>query len=477
MSSEFEKSLTRFIELNNLFENADRVLLAVSGGADSTSLLYALCSLKDSNIIDADFVCAHVNHMLRGLDADKDRQFVVEQARRLSMPVITKKVNVPAFARQNKLSIETAARDLRMKTLLEIAEANGCPVIATAHQADDNAETIIHNIIRGTGLRGLAGIRPKRSFKGKIFVRPLLCFTRLQVIEYLEERKIPWCTDKTNFDCSYRRNFIRHRLVPEIQKKSSTPLVKLLSALADKAGRLCLSVESITEQIWLAAADFEKDRLKLKLKVFSVQHPQVQIELIRKALNYIGCGQRDLTFDHYRGILSLADEKVGNKTISLPGEFTAKKEYENLLFFKPAQKSDVESAATGPVEIAIPGQTAFGDYKIEAQISETAQTLPENIKSRKDKFIERFDFEKIAPPVKIRRRLSGDRFRPLGLDSDKKIARFLIDEKIPPSKRQNTLVVADREKIIWLWPIRISEKVKITDKTRKVLLLKITGNY
>ena len=475
MSSEFEKSLTRFIELNNLFENADRVLLAVSGGADSTALLYALCSLRDSNIIDADFVCAHVNHMLRGLDADKDRQFVVEQARRLSMPVITKKVNVPAFARQNKLSIETAARDLRIKTLLEIAEANGCPVIATAHQADDNAETIIHNIIRGTGLRGLAGIRPKRSFEGKIFVRPLLCFTRPQVIEYLEERKIPWCTDKTNFDCSYRRNFIRHRLVPEIQKKSSAPLVKLLSALADKAGRLCLSVESVTEQIWPAAADFEKDRLKLKLKVFSVQHPQVQIELIRKALNYIGCGQRDLTFDHYRRILALANKEPGNKKISLPGEFTARKEYENLLFFKPARKSDVEPAATGPVEIAIPGQTEFGYFKIEARITECPPI--ENLKAKRDASLEQFDLEKISLPIKIRRRLEGDRFQPLGLDSDKKISRFLIDAKLPPAQRQNTLVVTDREKIIWLWPIRISENVKITDKTTKVLLLKITGNY
>jgi tRNA(Ile)-lysidine synthase len=486
MSWEFENTLAQFIEVNHLFENAEgpckagtpnKVLLAVSGGADSTALLHALCSLKDKKIFNVDFFCAHINHSLRGPDSDRDQQSVVEQARRLELPIIAKKINVSEFARKNKLSIETAARNLRIKTLLEIAGENNCFIIATAHQADDNAETIIHNIIRGTGLRGLAGIWPKRNFDNDItFVRPLLCFTRQQITDYLEERKLAWRTDKTNLDCSYKRNFIRHLLLPKIQQQSSTSLVELLSLLAGKANHFCLSLQSLTEQIWPAAADFEKDGLKLKLKIFSVQHPEVKIELIRKGLNYLGCGQRDLTFDHYRKILVFADKRLGNKTIVLPGGFCVKKEYDNLLICRPVQKSGIERRPAGTIEIAVPRETAFSDYKVEAQIFEAEGLSIEKLRAKKDKYAEQFDLEKITPPVKFRRRLEGDRFCPLGLDSDKKISRFLIDEKLPFSQRQKTLVVTDSEKIIWLWPIRISDKVKITAKTKKILQLKLTEN-
>jgi tRNA(Ile)-lysidine synthase len=477
MNCEFENTLAVFIREKNLFDSGQPVLLAVSGGADSTALLYALCSLRDKKILENYFSCAHINHSLRGPDSNRDESFVVEQSRRLNVPVITKKLNVVEFAEKNKLSIETAARSLRIKALLEIAEDTKSSIVATAHQSDDNAETIVHNMVRGTGFRGLAGIRPKRNFQNTVFVSPLLCFSRQQIIDYLNDRSLSFCMDKTNFDCTYRRNFIRHLLLPKLQQQSTGSIVELLSSLSEKANRVCLAVDNYANQIWPQAIDSQKDALRLKIEIFSGQHPEVKIELIRKILDFLGCGQRDLTFDHYTKILALADKKVANKTVVLPGGFAVKKEYDNLLFFKGLQKAGIETTTYDNIEIIVPGQAIFGDYKIQADVFEIDKSLMiENFRINKEKIVERFDLEKIVLPLRIRRRFKGDRFCPLGQHCDKKINRFLIDQKVPPSQRQKTLVIEDSEKIVWLWPLRINDKVKITGKTRKILQLKITDS-
>lgn len=207
---EFEENLTRYIEKEKLIDSGGRIAAAVSGGADSTALLYALWSIKKQNIISADLICVHINHQLRGADSDEDEKSVIELADKLNIPAFTKRVDVRGFAKAEKISIETAARELRIKALIEIAKERGCNIIATGHQANDNAETIIHRLLRGTGFRGLCGIKPKNVFEnGIIFVRPLLCFTRKQITDYLTIEGLRWQTDATNFDCRYKRNFIR----------------------------------------------------------------------------------------------------------------------------------------------------------------------------------------------------------------------------------------------------------------------------
>ncbi len=193
MLSEFEKKVAGFIKANELFDSADKVLLAVSGGADSMALLYAISSLFNKNVFNSDFLCAHINHRLRASEADSDEDFVVTQAARLKLAVTTRRVNVREFAAGEKLSIETAARQLRIKNLIEIAQTNNCNAIATAHQKNDNAETILQRLSRGTGYRGLGGIWPKRIFNNEFrFVRPLLCVDRVQIIKYLQQRNLEW---------------------------------------------------------------------------------------------------------------------------------------------------------------------------------------------------------------------------------------------------------------------------------------------
>jgi tRNA(Ile)-lysidine synthase len=486
MLLEFEKKLARFAEANELFGSAEKILLAVSGGADSTALLYAMQALRAAKVFGAELLCAHIHHQLRGADADRDLEFVVAQAAGLNLTVRMQHLDVRRHARENKLSIETAARDLRIRALSDIARADRCDRIATAHQKNDNAETLLHRLSRGTGFQGLGGIWPVRVFAGgTTFIRPLLCVTRDEIIAYLRQRNLTWCRDHTNADCAYRRNYIRHRLLPALQRECVDPVVEQLSELARCARGFARLVGRRADEIWPDLADCTDERTLLKLKAFETCPLPVKVELIRRSLTAIGSGQRDLTQRHYERILQLAAQHVSGVKIELPSGFVVRREYGNLIFaqnpkmgFGPADGVLVGQAppyvcseAVEPVRLKIPGRTTFGGYVIEAGVSDAEE--------RKSKFpvsggAECFDWEKITPPVSVRFRRAGDRFIPLGLTEEKKLGKFLTAQRIPSRVRANVLVVADEEKIIWVRPVRISERTKVTNQTRRILRLRIT---
>ena len=475
MLSEFEKKVADFIKANELFGSADKVLLAVSGGADSTALLNAISSLSSKNILRPEVLCAHINHQLRAARADSDEDFVIAQAARLKLAINTKQVDVRKFAAGEKLSIETAARQLRIKNLIEIAQASNCTAIATAHQKNDNAETILQRLSRGTGYRGLGGIWPMRIFNdGFKFVRPLLCVDRNEIIKYLQQRNLKWRHDHTNADCTYRRNYIRHRLLPQLQQNCTVSLVEQLSELSEAARRfyklLCLRAD----EVWPKAIDCSGEKITLDIKTLLAQPQPVIVELLRRGMTALGCGERNLTQYHYQRILKLAQQNTGGRKIDLPGECVVRAEYGNLIFSRPEKKSLSAGLIDKSIKLDIPGQTRFGGYSIEAAVLQTNEEEFAKFKAEKNSFVERFDFNKIHPPLLIRSRKAGDRFVPLGLDQEKKVGKFLTAARIPQQLRQKLLIVADSEKIIWLWPVRTSQQAKVTGATRKILQLKIT---
>jgi len=474
MLCEFEKKVAAFINENRLFESADRVLLAVSGGADSTALLYAIISLKKENVLSADIICAHINHQLRGGEADADEDFVVARAQDLGLPVITKRVDVRGFARKNKLSIETAARQLRIRTLLDMAKENNCTLIVTAHHKNDNAETILHRLVRGTGFRGLAGIWPQRPFADDIcFARPLLSVTRNEVIEYLQKRNLKWRTDHTNADCTYTRNFIRHRLLPAVQKDCSVSLVEQLSELAASARKLYSLVCRFVDKAWPQLSDCSDNEIKLNVKLFLVQPLPVKIELVRRSLTAVGSGQRDITQQHFKRIFRLAEQNITGRKIELPSGFVVHREYDCIVFARPEKCSTPDELISKSIKVQIPGRTGFGQHVIEATVLEADGCKIEKFKTEKTNFVEWFDLDNVKLPLEVRFRKQGDRFWPFGLEAEKKIGKFLTAAKVPCELRRKLLVIADTEKIIWLWPIRISEQTRVTHKTRKVLQLQI----
>ncbi len=473
MLRELEKKVAGYVESNGLFSSYDKILLAVSGGADSTALLHIMNALKSSEIIKSELLCAHLNHQLRD-QADADEKFVLEQAAGLGLTVITKRFDVREFARINKLSIETAARQLRIENLIRIAKENGCGFIATAHQKNDNAETILQRLSRGTGFRGLTGIWPVRVFDEEFkFVRPLLCAGRDEIVEYLQKRNLKWQTDHTNTDLIYRRNFIRHRLLPELQKDCTGPLVEKLSELSEAACRFYKQVCSRADSLWPIIANHEDEKIILDLKTFQTQSKPVKVELIRRALGNIGSGQKDLTQGHYESMLDLTDENVTGKKIELPGGFVTIREYDSMIFcrvgFTPS--SSCRFSAVQPAILQIPSKTTFDKYIIESKILEKEKIDLEIFKSSKTDFIEWLDLDKIKSPLTVRFRQPGDKFIPLGLTGEKKVGKFLTTSKVPHKVRQKILIVSDADKIIWLCPVRISEQSKATGNTQKILQL------
>lgn len=469
-----EQKVSRFIRDNDLFAGAGRILLAVSGGADSIALLHVMHRLTCMRETAADLLCAHLNHGLRGAAGDGDEAFVARQARELGRPFVARAIDVGTYARQHRLSIETAARQLRLGKLCEIARAEGCSSIAMGHQKDDNAETLIQRLERGTGLRGLAGIRPSRpAGEALTFVRPLLCCSRAEIVEYLRARNLTWREDHTNADCVYRRNRIRHRLLPALQSASDGSLVEQLASLAISAGRLHARVAWEAEDAAERHARSHTDGTAIDAAALAGLPEPVAVELLRQRLSKLGLGERDLTRRHYRDLLHLAAPQGEGKTMSLPDGFSAHRESTAIVLRRPTSQSQSQKLPDA-VELRIPGTTPFGRFCIDAQVLDAAQVPPAAISQRRNSFLEYLDFDRIRPPLIVRARRNGDRFVPLGQHGERKLGKFLTAAKVPDAIRSRTLIVEDAQGILWVCPVRIGDRAKVTEKTSILLDLRVT---
>ncbi len=511
VSDEIEKRVIEFIRTHRLFAGAKRILLAVSGGADSIALLHIAEALRAKGDLTAEFACAHVNHQLRGAASDADTQFVVDQANRLRLPVATRTADVRAHAKTYRLSVETAARELRLSKLAEMAREHGCAWVATGHQKNDNAETLVHRLLRGTGFRGLAGIWPARPFADDLWLaRPLLCLTRDDLVQYLGRRDRRWRQDHTNVDLAYTRNTIRHRLLPALQDESRGPLVEELSALAASARELYERIRREAREARPTLARLADGKAVIDGPALTALPEPVAIELVRQTLVDLGCREDELKQCHYKGILELARKGVGGRRTSLPEGFAARYESQRVILGSmeeagrrsgagvdrscsvggtclrkrkhgtPAPPEQVRGSGPSPVGsrpviLQVPGETRFGEYEIKARILERAGI--ERLQTGRDKtrFSEYLDFDRVKPPVTVRARQAGDRFQPLGMPDEKKVGKFLTTAKLPRDERFGVLVLADREKIIWLCPVRISERAKVTAETKRILSLTATG--
>jgi len=473
-----EKSVMEFIRLHGLFAQAEGILLAVSGGADSTALLHILQSLRARKLIAAQLVCAHINHKLRGPRSDADEQFVIGQAAELGLAVVTRAVDVRAYAQAHKLSLETAARQLRITSLREIAAQRGCTWVATGHQKDDNAETVIHRLRRGTGFRGLAGIWPGRQFdNGPWFARPLLCATRDEIIAYLTKRSQRWREDHTNVDLAYTRNYIRHRLLPALQQEAHGSIVEGLSELTAVARELYGRIRREAEEARPRLAVSTEAGIAIIASGLASLFEPVAVELVRQVLVSLGCGERNLMQQHYRGILQLARQRVEGKEVSLPNAFTARYEEDQVVLgavrSAVARRVGPAPPLSGPAVIQIPGKTQFAGYEVDTRILERREIEPVQVKGDKGGSVEYFDLDRVRPPVIVRPRRPGDRFRPLGMAGEKKVGKFLTAAKAPRELRERIVIIADQERILWVFPIRIAEPARVTQATQRILALTI----
>jgi tRNA(Ile)-lysidine synthase len=473
MQGNIETKTAVFLKENNLLPNGTKALLAVSGGADSIALLKILVSLKLSGKINNDFHIAHINHLLRAQKSFEDEAFVKTLAEKHKLPIITERVNVKKYAQENKLSIETAGRNLRLEKLAMIAQENDCDCVATAHQKNDNAETIIHRIGRGTGFKGLAGIRPKVVLNGTTFIRPLLCLSRKEIEDYLLSEDIKWQTDRTNLDCCFTRNRIRHRVLPILQRQAKSDIVELLFVLS----RHCLAFsEAIERQAKKALQQCVLNQSKHFISVdtdrFNNYPSLLKVEIIQNAMQQCGIGLQKITMEHYDRIIKFLTKSRPGKTLQLPDKAVIKKQQKSFCLSYPETCTEKPETVT----LKIPGSVRFSDWLIETEILPVDKLDIESFKQKKNDLVEWFDLQQIKPPLIARCRQEGDRFKPFGLGVSKKVGKFITSAKPDPDQQKRAFLICDSEKILWLVPIRRSSESAITDKSRSLLQVKVKKN-
>jgi tRNA(Ile)-lysidine synthase len=465
----FEEKILDQIQSNGLFEEIDRVLLAVSGGADSVAMAYALSELRKKQLFSCEFIIGHVNHCLRGAHSDADEAFVKELADSFSISVITKAVDVKAYAQEHKLSIETAGRTLRLNTLTAMADGHDCDCIATAHHKDDLAETMIHRLMRGTGFRGLCGIWPVSYVYNGQFVRPMLGVRRKEIIQYCNENNIRWREDVSNKNTGFTRNRIRHSILPVIEKESEN-LTDLLAALSLKSRRFLLWTEKHARAIIAKGRlDRAKEEFVLEKALLEDCPPWVVYEVLREVLMELGVGLRDYTQQHFDAIGEMVKQE------KVKADFPAQVEIAVnngtvLIQLKKEQLEPLPKSVTFQI-----GQTVeFGQWKISFRQLDCSQVDLDEFSKTKNPFVERFDANKIKGPLIVRQRLVGDRFYPIGGSGEKKVARFLQDAQLDGQTKQQAFIIKDLDKILWVAPVRMSDQFKITSETRQIVEIRIS---
>lgn len=477
LEAQFAQSLAE----RQLLERDEPVVVAVSGGPDSVALLHLLHGLREQGEWSLRLHVAHLNHRLRGSDADGDAAFVEALARRLGCPCTLETVDVRALAEQRPDSVEQIGRQCRFEFFERVCLTSGSRTVALAHHADDNAETILHRIIRGTGLRGLSGIRAVRSIRPGSdirIIRPLLPFRRAHIEQYLRERGLDARLDATNHSSEYTRNRIRNIVLPLLREKFNPQVDEALLRLAEQARGADAYLSETSERLFeslLVAHD--SAQLTLHADLLARKPRVIRTQVIRHALLRLGMGEQDLSYGHLEAIAALAAGREGNKTLDLPGGYRASRRYARLVF--ESESAPLSDASVEPMRVALNGTTplpAFGIELSAEQMEADEETVNAHIHRQSGRgqahYEEWLDAAAVHPPLVARLRQPGDRFLPLGMTGMKKLSDFFIDEKIDPALRDRAMVLCDQLGPIWLVPFRIDDRVRLHRGTKRILRLR-----
>ena len=482
-----------FIRKYGMIEKDDVVIAGVSGGADSVCLLFILCALR--NKIGFQVMACHVNHGIRGTEADADEAFVKELCRQLNVPSRFFHKNVELIARKRKQSSEEAGRAVRREAFEAMCREDGGTKIATAHHRDDNAETVLLNIARGTGLKGLCGIRPVQEK----WIRPLLGLDREQIESFMTEQGITWCTDATNEEDAYTRNRIRHNILPVLRNQVNEGVVRHLEELSVQAQEVWEYLEKGTEAAWGQCVEIpgqeereEKSRTLEHVRGTGVDRvcsrceslhidgdrlkqepPAVQKMLVKECLASVRGSEKDIGAVHLRAVIELFDRQCG-RTLDLPGNVTAERTYRGVVISRRSEQGRA-AAQEDEIRLNIPGNTSLPDGIHKAacrfvDVSEAgkAKEIPQK------SYTKWIDYDIIKCNLSVRTRHSGDYLVVDDKGSRQKLKSWFINEKIPQKERDEMLLVADGQHIVWIPGHRMSRACQISNRTEKILEIKIT---
>lgn len=472
-TGQIEKLVGDFITSYDLIRTDELVLAAVSGGQDSMAMLSILHSLSSS--MGFRLAAAHFDHMLRK-DSAEDRTLVEQFAAGLSVPLRCGSGDVTALASEWGDTIEEAARKARYRFLEEAAEEMGASRISTGHTRDDQVETVLMRVIRGTGLRGLAGIPLKRDR----LIRPLLGLARADTLEYCTEKGIPFNPDPTNLDKRFMRNRIRLELIP-LLRGSYHPAVDVnVLSLSENARIL---VDSIRERTSLIMKeDLKKvaeNEWVLRLdRLFLLDSTTLFIILSDIFGEHLRCDM-DFSKYHYDQLIELCSRGAkSGKEFHLPG-VRVRREFDELVV-KRVDREEAEKEETISLRvlkrldrgIRVPGETRLENIRVIAEVIEGLQALDDSLASTEKTAY--FSLDSVTPPIRIRTPVPGDRIRPFGMSGTKKLSDIFIDKKVPARSRAGALVVSDAREIMWVVGVITSESFRVREDTRRILRLTVT---
>jgi tRNA(Ile)-lysidine synthase len=454
------KKVNQTIKKYDLLERGERVVVALSGGPDSTALLTVLAPIAKA--LDLSLIIAHFNHGLRGVESDEDEKYSRELSEKMGLSFVSGKMD----QRKGKkgISPEDYYRRERYDFLNKISEDYQAHKIALGHNLQDQAETVLLNILRGSGLEGLKGFLPMRDGK---FIRPLMEISRQEIISFLNEAGIPYRQDNSNKNKIYLRNQIRSELIPYLKEKFNP---KIEENLAQMAEILRQENEFIRQRVAHAlkssVIERQQDRILLKIADINKLHPAIRWRLFKTLLESLSPTKNGFSFIHIKSLDNLAQKCESGKIIVLPLGIEARREYDNLIL---ERKKGCSKQMKYEYTMNIPGSLYVKERKFTVR---SELTKKENIDSGGKNEIY-LDLDKIQQPLIIRNRRNGDWFQPLGMQGRQKIKNFFIDHKIPRCERNEIMLFVDHISVIWIENMHLNDRVKITAETKKILKLEI----
>lgn len=475
----------KYMEQFNMAEKGESVIVGVSGGADSVCLYKILLELK--NYFDIDIIAVHIHHGIRGEEADRDMNFVENMCKNDGVKFRCYKYDVPGYAKTNGLSEEEAGRTLRYKAFDEVAKeliSNGRSIkIAVAHNRNDNAETFIHNLCRGSGLKGLAGI----PYKNGSIIRPVLCLTREEIEMYLSEHNITHIDDSTNFTEDYTRNKIRHRVLPYLNENINDNSISHICQAADELREIEDYLSEITNYAYENIVSEHNNCIYINRKALADEKEIIQKRIVRACIEKAAEKLKDITRKHIEDVIDLCGRQTG-RYIMLPYGIIARVQYDNIIIerenvSKAGDEKNIKKDIRKDIgkdigkDIRNDGVYTLGEEEFDVRIIDVEKEginikfLINQLKNYQNLYTKCFDYDKIQFTVQLRYRESEDYVVINAKGQRKKLKSFFVDNKIPAEKRGLIPVFADGSHIIWIVGHRISEEYKVTEDTKHLLII------
>ncbi|MGL5902198.1 MAG: tRNA lysidine(34) synthetase TilS [Cetobacterium sp.] len=437
------KKIYKKIKDEKLIENGDKLVLGFSGGPDSVFLLEVLNNLKKE--LNFEFILVHINHLLRGKNSDGDEAFAIECGKNLNVPVFTKKISIEKIAKENGIGLEEAGREIRYNFFSEILKKTSSNKIAIAHNLDDQIENFLFRLIRGTSLEGLEGIQNRDNI-----IRPINETYKSDILKYLDENKILYRIDETNFENEFTRNSIRLDLIPSIEKRYN-------SSFKEKIHNLISEIKEVNKILKIDLSQY---------KTFENGKDSLNIDLIKSETQYI---QGKIINEYFKEFsLESSREKIkntlkllytsGSKKIHLENNYILKKEYKNIWIEKEIL-DNTENIRESVVK-KIPFKIKINNYILE--------TIEDNKSIGNNEFLTNL---KIGDRIEIRKRKDGDKIKHLGMQSYKKIKDIFINEKVPKDSRDEIPLIVKDDEVVWISGLKKSEVFKCEKDKKGIKLI------